>query len=109
MATRKTARGLPRALEHGVENMRLIRVETRMADIYLTTFARLFRRFYFSNTAHEFAGQGGEERAAFLVEDDSWAASSFGRNRFKSRRRKLFFLHPDQTCAKRAADRAGNG
>jgi phosphatidylserine/phosphatidylglycerophosphate/cardiolipin synthase-like enzyme len=97
------------SLEQNDENMLLIRGDTRVADIYLTEFDRLFRHFYFRNTANELAGDGGEEKAAFLTEDDSWSESSFWRNGFKSRRRKLFFLHPDQTWADRAAHRAGNG
>lgn len=97
------------SLEDNDENMLLIRGDTRVADIYLTEFDRLFRHFHFRNIANELAGDGGEKKAAFLTEDDSWSKSSFWRNGFKARRRKLFFLRPDQTWAQRAAERVAPG
>jgi phosphatidylserine/phosphatidylglycerophosphate/cardiolipin synthase-like enzyme len=91
------------SLEENDENMLLIRGDTRVTDIYLTEFDRLFRHFYFRNTANELAGDGDEAKAVFLTEDDSWSASAFWRNGFKARRRKLFFLHPEETWVDRAA------
>lgn len=97
------------SLENNDENMLLIRGDTRVADIYLTEFDRLFRHFYFRNRANELAGDGNESKAVFLAEDDSWSKSAFWRNGFKSRRRKLFFLDPEQTWAERAAEEPADG
>jgi phosphatidylserine/phosphatidylglycerophosphate/cardiolipin synthase-like enzyme len=97
------------SLEENDENMLIIRGDTRVADVYVTEFDRIFRHFYFRNKANELAGDGDEEKAAFLAEDDSWSKSSFWRNGFKSRRRKLFFLDPDQTWADRAEADAADG
>ncbi len=55
------------------ENMILIRGSTRVADIYMTEFDRLFRHFYFRDVANETAIQyvmlavaGGRRRAVLL-------------------------------------------
>lgn len=97
------------SLKNNDENMLLIRGDTRVADIYLTEFDRLFRHFYFRNTANELSGDGDEAKAAFLAEDDSWSESAFWRNGFKARRRKLFFLDPEETWADRAARDPAHG
>ena len=44
------------------ENMLLVRGDTRVADIYLTEFDRIFRHFYFRNVANEIEAKGGARR-----------------------------------------------
>ena len=48
--------------------MLLIRGDTRVADIYMTEFDRIFRHFYFRDIAGELAGKG-DEKSIFLDED----------------------------------------
>ncbi len=78
------------------ENMLLIRGETRVADIYLTEFDRLFRHFYFRNVANEIEAKGGDATDAFLDETDSgpavWTKSYFRPGAFQTRRREMFFV-----------------
>lgn len=79
------------SLVNNDENMLLIRGDTRVADIYLTEFDRIFRHFYFRNVANQLALEGSEgTKAIFLDPTDGWVAENFGR-RMKSKRRKLFF------------------
>jgi phosphatidylserine/phosphatidylglycerophosphate/cardiolipin synthase-like enzyme len=77
------------------ENMLLIRGNTRVADIYLTEFDRLFRHFYFRNVANDIELNGGEAKGAFLDEGNDqaarWAAPYFRSGSMKTRRREMFF------------------
>jgi phosphatidylserine/phosphatidylglycerophosphate/cardiolipin synthase-like enzyme len=50
------------------ENMLLIRGDTRVADIYLTEFDRIFRHFYFRDMANEIEAAGNKAEGAFLYE-----------------------------------------
>lgn len=52
------------------ENMLIIRGNTRVADIYLTEFDRIFRHFYFRNVANAIELQGKKATGAFLDELD---------------------------------------
>lgn len=79
------------------ENMLLIRGDTRVADIYLTEFDRIFRHFYFRRIANEIEASGGTAQGAFLSEDDSWTKSYFTPKGFKSRRRQMFFTDTAQS------------
>ncbi|WP_398477705.1 phospholipase D-like domain-containing protein [Tardiphaga sp.] len=77
------------------ENMLLIRGDTRIADIYMTEFDRLFRHFYFRDVANEVAAKrkpGEKPEKVFLDPDDRWTRNYFIENGFKSRRRQMFFL-----------------
>ena len=91
------------------ENMLLIRGDTRVADIYMTEFDRLFRHFYFRNVANEIELKGGDAEGAFLDETDSgpthWTTAYFRPGAFKTRRREMFFLPAPATWADRAAAR----
>lgn len=89
------------------ENMLLIRGDTRVADIYMTEFDRIFRHFYFRNIANELAASdgGGEAKSAFLDETDSWTNGYFGIG-FKARRRRMFFATPPRSWVENAGDRA---
>jgi phosphatidylserine/phosphatidylglycerophosphate/cardiolipin synthase-like enzyme len=82
----------PKSLKENDENMLLIRGSTRVADIYLTEFDRLFRHFYFRDVANEIEAKGGEAKGAFLDETDSWTDSYFRPGAFKTRRREMFFV-----------------
>jgi hypothetical protein len=79
------------------ENMILIRGSTRVADIYMTEFDRLFRHFYFRDVANEVAQKrkkGKRPEKVFLDEDDRWTDSYFFPGGFKTRRREMFFTIP---------------
>ena len=81
------------------ENMLLIRGNTRVADIYMTEFDRIFRHFYFRNIANELAGAktSDEAKAIFLDETDGWTNSYFKAGTLKSNRRLMFFETPATT------------
>ena len=85
------------------ENMLLIRGDTRVADIYLTEFDRIFRHFYFRNVANEIEAKGKNAKGAFLSEDSSWTDSYFKPAAFKTRRREMFFATPKPTWFENAA------
>lgn len=90
------------------ENMLLIRGNTRVADIYITEFDRIFRHFYFRDVANEIELKGGTAQGAFLDESDDgpdhWTTSYFRPGAFKTRRREMFFAPPGTFSW---ADRAG--
>jgi PLD-like domain len=81
----------PNSLLQNDENMLLIRGQTRVADIYLTEFDRLFRHFFMRNVVNEIAAKGKNANAAFLEESDAWTNAYFKPNSFKAKRRALFF------------------
>src|SRR5262249_39118005 len=62
----------PDSVLHNDENMLLIRGDTRVADIYLTEFDRIFRHFYFRDIANDLAENGTNAKAAFLDETSDW-------------------------------------
>ena len=82
------------SLRENDENMLLIRGDTRVADIYMTEFDRIFRHFYFRDVANQIELRGGTATGAFLAEDDSWTDSYFKPGGFKTRRREMFFVKP---------------
>ena len=79
------------------ENMVLIRGNTRVADIYLTEFDRLFRHFYFRDVSNELAmkrKKGEEPKKVWLDEldkEEKWHDSYFWPGGFKTHRREMFF------------------
>jgi phosphatidylserine/phosphatidylglycerophosphate/cardiolipin synthase-like enzyme len=87
------------------ENMLLIRGDTRVADIYLTEFDRIFRHFYFRNVANEIEAKGGDAEGAFLDETSDWTDGYFKPGRLKTRRREMFFAEPTAGWAANAAAR----
>lgn len=91
------------------ENMVLIRGSTRVADIYLTEFDRLFRHFYFRDVANETAmklKEGERPKKVFLDEDDKWTDEYFYKGGFKSRRREMFFNIASPCWVKSAGERS---
>jgi hypothetical protein len=98
----------PNSLLYNDENMLLIRGNTRVADIYLTEFDRIFRHFYFRNMvneaeAKERQGKGSEATAIFLDETSTWTDPYFKSGAFKCRRRELFFADTERSWADEAA------
>ncbi len=91
------------------ENMLLVRGDTRVADIYLTEFDRIFRHFYFRNVANEIEAKGGEAKGAFLDETSKWTDSYFNPKGFKTRRRELFFADTSKSWATAAGARPAEG
>jgi phosphatidylserine/phosphatidylglycerophosphate/cardiolipin synthase-like enzyme len=91
------------------ENMLLVRGDTRVADIYLTEFDRIFRHFYFRNVANEIEAKGGRAEGAFLDETSKWTDSYFNANGFKTRRRELFFADPSNSWVINAGARPAAG
>jgi phosphatidylserine/phosphatidylglycerophosphate/cardiolipin synthase-like enzyme len=87
------------------ENMLLIRGNTRVADIYMTEFDRIFRHFYFRDIANELAAAktGDDATAIFLDETDAWTNSYFKAGTLKSNRRLMFFEKPATTWFANAA------
>ena len=88
------------------ENMILIRGTTRVADIYMTEFDRLFRHFYFRDVANEVAmkrKKGEKPEKVFLDENDKWTDSYFFPGGFKTRRREMFFNVPEANWTTAAA------
>jgi phosphatidylserine/phosphatidylglycerophosphate/cardiolipin synthase-like enzyme len=74
------------------ENMLVITNDTRVADIYLGEFMRLFDHFEFRDVMNRLAAKPGSDirKTAFLVPDDSWVASFFGKNPYRTLQRQLF-------------------
>lgn len=91
------------------ENMVLIRGETRVSDIYLTEFDRLFRHFFFRDVANETAGKGEAkaEKGAFLEEKPGvdWTERHFNPKSSKCWRREMFFVAPAGKWATKAGAR----
>jgi len=95
----------PNSLLQNDENMLIIRGGTRVADIYLTEFDRIFRHFYFRNVANEIEAEGGDAEGAFLDETSAWTDSYFRPGAFKTRRREMFFKRPARNWTDNAAPR----
>jgi phosphatidylserine/phosphatidylglycerophosphate/cardiolipin synthase-like enzyme len=74
------------------ENMLLIRGDTRVADIYLGEFMRLFNHFYFRNVANRQAADRASEdkKSAYLKDDESWVKPWYKRGTERYKRRRLF-------------------
>jgi phosphatidylserine/phosphatidylglycerophosphate/cardiolipin synthase-like enzyme len=88
------------------ENMVLIRGNTRVADIYLTEFDRLFRHFYFRDVSNELTikrQKGQEPEKVWLDERFIWTDEYFWPGGFKTRRREMFFHLPPSNWAAEAA------
>jgi phosphatidylserine/phosphatidylglycerophosphate/cardiolipin synthase-like enzyme len=87
------------------ENMLLIRGNTRVADIYMTEFDRVFRHFYFRDIANELAAAktSDDAQAIFLDETGSWSDPYFKPGTYKNNRRLMFFEKPTSTWFANAA------
>jgi phosphatidylserine/phosphatidylglycerophosphate/cardiolipin synthase-like enzyme len=77
------------------ENMLIIRGDTRVADIYLGEFMRLFNHFKFrefANRKREVAAGNGDdgEEEIFLTPDDSWRLPFYETDSIKAKERQYF-------------------
>jgi phosphatidylserine/phosphatidylglycerophosphate/cardiolipin synthase-like enzyme len=74
------------------ENMLIIRGDTRVADIYLGEFMRLFNHFFFRMVAASNGnGGGGEDRpVSALIPDDSWRTPYYSEGTVKQKERVYF-------------------
>jgi hypothetical protein len=79
--------------EKNDENMLVIRGETRVADIYLTEFMRLFKHFQFRDLDSARAASGKDRDPAYLATDDSWKDAYYtaGTRKYLER---LYFAGP---------------
>jgi phosphatidylserine/phosphatidylglycerophosphate/cardiolipin synthase-like enzyme len=94
----------PGSLTANDENMLLIRGDTRVADIYMTEFDRVFRHFYFRDIANELAGaKKSDAKAVFLDETGTWTDDYFEPGHIKTNRRLMFFDVPKATWFENAA------
>jgi phosphatidylserine/phosphatidylglycerophosphate/cardiolipin synthase-like enzyme len=75
------------------ENMLLIRGDTRVADIYLTEFDRIFRHFYARNKINNMAAQNVKDgrNPDLLDETSDWVDKNFRQGTYKNARRLMFF------------------
>jgi hypothetical protein len=87
------------------ENMLLVRGDTRVADIYMTEFDRIFRHFYFRDIANELAAAktSDDAKSIFLDETDVWTDAYFKAGTLKCNRRLMFFQKPTTTWFANAA------
>jgi phosphatidylserine/phosphatidylglycerophosphate/cardiolipin synthase-like enzyme len=72
------------------ENMLVIRGNTRVADIYLGEFMRLFKHFQFRSAVAAAEAGPGEADAGFLDEDDRWREHFYAPGRAQCRERLYF-------------------
>lgn len=79
------------SLVNNDENMLLIRGDTRVADIYLTEFDRIFRHFYTRGQINEIAERGSGRNPRLLYTDFDWIESNFKGRSYKNNRRLMFF------------------
>jgi phosphatidylserine/phosphatidylglycerophosphate/cardiolipin synthase-like enzyme len=69
------------------ENMLIIQGDTRVADVYLGEFMRLFNHFYSRYLFNQPGDQGG---SIYLAGDDSWSADYYVKDSAKSHERLYF-------------------
>lgn len=74
------------------ENMVIIQGNTRVADIYLGEFMRLFNHFYFRNYLNRTMAKPGSKKrkSAYLAPDDSWTHKFYKKGSYHQRERLLF-------------------
>src|SRR5262249_8626320 len=71
------------------ENMLVIRGDTRIADIFLTEFMRLFNHFHKRNQFNRLSNEEVES-TLYLSPDDSWTAPYYDARTQEYRERLLF-------------------
>ncbi|MCA1430627.1 MULTISPECIES: phospholipase D-like domain-containing protein [unclassified Bradyrhizobium] len=91
------------------ENMLFIRGNTRVADIYLTEFDRIFRHFFFRMSANRAAMADEEEdeaakKAVLLDTTPTWMTPYFEDGDYKCSRRIMFFADPRANWSTEAAE-----
>jgi hypothetical protein len=73
------------------ENMLLIRGNTRIADIYMTEFDRIFRHFRARDIINQEAEHGHHKNPLLLDTTETWIGPNFQNGTYKNNRRLLFF------------------
>jgi len=91
------------SLKSNDENMLLVRGNTRVADIYVTEFDRIFRHFYSRDAANAIAQQGRNTKFGLLDETGKWSDDYFDLNNVKSHRREMFFTDPAKVWSGKAS------
>lgn len=81
------------------ENMLLIRGDTRVADIYLTEFDRVFRHFYSRDLINAIAKSGGKAKVGLLDPTDHWTRAYYQASDAKRHKREMFFADPAKSWA----------
>ncbi|MGE0790936.1 MAG: phospholipase D-like domain-containing protein [Sandaracinaceae bacterium] len=76
------------------ENMLVIRGDTRVADIYLGEFMRIFDHLYARFIVRRAKLQGWHSPQNFLKPDDGWVKSHAGTTSRKAKRRRVFARTP---------------
>jgi hypothetical protein len=79
------------SLKSNDENMLLIRGNTRVADIYLTEFDRIFRHFYSRDIINQIAKSGHTPQVGLLDTTGNWSNDYFTPANAKCHRRLMFF------------------
>lgn len=77
------------SLSSNDENMLLIRGDTRVSDIYLTEFDRLYRHFLYRGAANRNKAEEVDENR-FLDSGSEWVSKHFKPGSYQSRRREMF-------------------
>ena len=73
------------------ENMLVIRGDTRIADIYLGEFLRIFDHHYARYVSRLLSqNDTSDSNAGYLKETDDWTDSHFNPDSYKAKRRKYF-------------------
>jgi len=72
------------------ENMLVIRGDTRVADLYLGEFMRLFNHFYFRMVANSIPKKSGKVSSGKLTPDDSWRLPYYRKDSVKQKERLYF-------------------
>jgi phosphatidylserine/phosphatidylglycerophosphate/cardiolipin synthase-like enzyme len=92
------------------ENMLVITGDTRVADIYLGEFMRLWHHYRYRSITNKNADKDtGDEQGYepnYLDENDAWTVSFFKPGTFKYKRRRTF-MQVDGIAARAMAHRAG--
>jgi phosphatidylserine/phosphatidylglycerophosphate/cardiolipin synthase-like enzyme len=81
------------SLKSNDENMILVRGDTRVADIYVTEYDRIFRHFYSRDIANSIAEHGKVVNFALLDDTDNWSNEYFQAGSPKRHRREMFFAN----------------
>ena len=72
------------------ENMIVIRGDTRVVDIYLTEFMRLFMHFYFRTIVNGIGPAESDPEAGYLKDNDSWLLPYYQSDTPKCKERLYF-------------------
>jgi hypothetical protein len=78
-------------------DMLLIRGDTRVADIYLTEFDRIFRHFYSRDVTNEIAKHHQQPEVGLLDDKFTSSADYFKSDNPKCHRRTIFFADPKKS------------